>query len=191
MPWPQPPATRYPKRYTNVEHWRRQTGIAPLYTSAAFNPGSANGPYCPVLVTEPFTLRRLGVFNGSTLSGGNLASIGLFASSPVGAALFSAPQVKPVAWVDPFTRSGTSAWQWRAIAQGSVDLAPGLYFLGYHQNDTTSHVMRLSTEATTTFHSMIAGILQGVQFPVTSVPGWAASGGALDYPILGMDGESA
>lgn len=186
--WPrlERPPSRRPLRYSNVAYYRRVTGKDPLYTSAAY-PGSVIGTQSPVWVDEPMTVRRLGIYNGTTLSGGNLASIGLVAGYNDIENGWAYPQGL-ICWTIPFARAGTSTWQWQAIEQGEARIGRGLYYLVYNQNDATSHVMRLSVENITGFDAFIGGQLLQVSFPVTTWAGWGNGSGNLDHPVLALDG---
>jgi hypothetical protein len=181
--------TRPAYRATTLDLWRRFYGADPAYTSAAF--AGSSRPYIPFVVHQEMTIRRLGVFNGSTLTAGNLSDIGLY-QMPGGSSFAKynpLPRAIPFVHTGPFEREGTSVWQWQAILQGEAVLPPGGYAFGYSQIDGTSHVMQIHATGASGFHR-IAGMFIGVAFPTVGTGAGNINNNLNStlIPILGADG---
>lgn len=137
MDWPLPPDLAEPIFLSNVEDWLKETGIAPLVTSAPW--GTANAALLtPVTVRNRMTVKQLYAFNGATVSGN--CEIGLYES------VISSRSLIPgelLVGAGPVGQAGTDAWQ--AFNVTDMVIAAGVYWLSYKLDNTTGAVTRLAT----------------------------------------------
>lgn len=196
MDWPFSPVDEFaPPFLTNVPQWLEFTGIAPLYSSAAWHVGN-EGFYTPVLVRRKMTVKRLYAFNGSVVSGN--CSVALYDSAYWGGAAparagYESTRVpyKRLTASGSVAQSGVS--QWQSFDVTDVLLAPGLYWLAYALDNTTGQVTRLAsvTIPSTMYYTWFSTpVMVGGTFPLPDPgnPNPLSGVDTYEIPLLAMGG---
>lgn len=190
--WPSElPAERGVTFITNIEEWRRRTGIPPAYVSATWN-ATFGGVFCPVRVPYPMYVDTLWALNGAAVSGNG--SMGLLAPYPTGLEPMARTLIGVyVARSAIIPQAVINTWQPYPIAE--VAIARGEYFVAFALDNNVSEVLQLyvpvGSGSGSREGSYMAGVAlaNGPVFPVNIQTGGMA-GSNIAVPIVGMSGRA-
>lgn len=181
MDWPFTPFAIDPPVLNNSSEWMRQTGLAPIATSATWSTTN-KAILTPVRVRRRMTVKKLYCFNGSVVSGN--ACIALYRKREGAHTTF-----------DRLTSSGSVAQagvsQWQAFDVTDYVIGPGMYWLVYQLDNTTGTVTRLVGLTGTSDMLHFLGNIRhqsNPSFPMNPTEFCERASGNANVPLLAMGG---
>lgn len=179
MDWPFNPVISDPPVLNNASEWLRQTGLAPLATSAIWTTASQSVATM-VRVRQKMTVKKLYAFNGAAVSGN--ACIGLYQQHSLGSNSF-----------DRLITSGSvgqaGVSQWQEFNTTDTVIGPGIYWLAYNLDNITGQVTRLVALAGSGLEQRLGNVRIGTAtFLLPNPETFVTPTGDRAVPLLAMGG---